>query len=468
MALVTGVLPDSLAEELDIEVGDRILAVNGQDVRDILDFHMLFHDEYVEITVQKSNGDILILEVDKEEHEPLGVEWEHPTIDRIRVCANKCIFCFVDQIPRNMRSSLQIRDDDYRLSFLQGNYVTLTNVSDVELARIVALNLSPINISVHTTNPQLRETMLRNKRAGNILQQIRYLAEHNITMHTQIVLCPGYNDKQELERTIDDLRGFFPLVRSLSVVPVGLTEYRDQLVSIRENTKEDAIDTIRLIETWQKRNLQELGVAFVYAADEFYFLADLDVPAAEMYDEFEQTENGIGLIRIFLDELQIYHTRLSKSQVPDKRYLLLTGVSAEKTIRRTVELLRRSAALNIDYHVIPNRFYGGKVTVTGLVTGTDIVEEWRQSPLAERLPLYDEVIIPDIMLKDDENVFLDNMTVVDVERQIDQKLTIISSTAKGLIEHILQAPIKKIYRAKRPIRDYQLRAQRYERSHFFA
>jgi len=469
MSIINKVIPGSLAEELELQVGDEIVSINGEKFNDILDFYMLFSDEYVEIEIKKLSGEILIYEVSKDADESLGVEWKSPTVDKLRLCHNKCIFCFVDQIPKNMRKSLQIRDDDYRLSFLQGNFVTLTNVSFNELDRIVKLNLSPINISVHTTNPELRVKMLGNKNAGDILDKIDYLANHNIFMHTQIVLCPNFNDKHELERTITDLRKYYPFVKSISIVPVGLTDHRKDLDIISPLIKDSAMDALSIISKWQQKNLDEFNAAITYAADELYVLAETDVPQAIMYDSFEQLENGVGLIRLFLDDLDHCLKNIPKA-IEDKKYVVLTAKSAHRTILQAITAIHRATGLVIDCHVIPNRFYGDSVTVTGLLTGTDIIEEWKAKQLYNKFSIYDEIILPDIMLKDNEDIFLDNYSLIEVEELIGMKLTVTNSTAHGLIKTIFKNKFNDLNNSNRfeETQVYQARIQRYEKSDNFA
>ncbi|OEH84780.1 hypothetical protein BHU72_08070 [Desulfuribacillus stibiiarsenatis] len=466
MSIISKVQPESLAEEINLEPGDAILSVNGQSFVDIIDLHMLLSDEYIELEVKKKSGEIWVLEVDKDYDEPLGVEWLTPTIDKLRTCHNQCVFCFVNQTPPNMRSSLQIRDDDYRLSFLHGNFVTLTNVKEDELSRIVQYHLSPINISVHTTNPDLRRNMLGNKRAGEIMNQIQYLTDHSITVHTQVVLCPSYNDQVELDRTIGDLRRLFPFVKTLSIVPVGLTDYRENLPNIAPISKELAELTIKQIENWQKKNIQDFGAAFVYAADEFYVIAGKEVPNSIMYDSFEQTENGIGLLRLFLDEFNYYMDKLPTYNNQPKRILLFTGNSSESMIRNISAILTNQLKdVEILYHVIPNRYFGQQVTVTGLVTGYDIIQEWETIKELDRYCNVDEIIIPDVMLKDDEDVFLDNLTICDVEETIRKPIGVVPTTPKGLLEQIYNCSFPD-YKPSYFEEDYQMhlhRSQRYER-----
>jgi len=445
MPKVQVVHPGSLAEELQIEPGDDIVAINGQLIRDIIDLQFALAGVDLTLEVRKPNGDQWQIETDKDYDETLGVEWDHPTVDRVRLCHNKCVFCFVDQIPGNMRKTLNMRDDDYRLSFLHGNFVTLTNLKQGELERMASLKMSPINISVHATNPELRVRMLGNKKSGEILDQIRYLAEHDIEMNTQIVLCPDWNDGAELDRTIADLSPYFPAVRTLSVVPVGLTKHRQGLSDLRSCTQAEAQLVIDQVATWQKKLQTEIGVNFVHAADEFYVLAHSAIPAARYYDEFAQIENGVGLLRTFEDDF----ARLAGA-IPDRlqtrrHVALVTGTSAQGTVKDAVERLRQVEGLTLDVHVIENVFYGDQVTVTGLITGQDIVNQVKGRLQADIL------LLPDVMLKDDRDIFLDDYTVAQVETELHKPVLIVPPTASGLIYGALgrvqDLPVRRRYEA---------------------
>ncbi len=423
----------SLAEELELEPGDDLVSVNGQAIHDIVDLQFALACEEMEIEVKKPDGEVWVIEVDKNYDEGLGVEWDNPTVDRVHLCHNKCVFCFVDQIPANMRQTLNVRDDDYRLSFLHGNFITLTNVKDEELERIVKLRMTPLNVSVHTTNPLLRVRMLGNKRSGEILRQIEYLAKHDIEMNTQVVLCPGWNDGEELDRTISELAPFFPQVRTLSVVPVGLTKHRRGLHSLRPCTVEEAKNVIHQVGRWQEKLRKELSSSFVHAADEFYVIAEEDVPEGSYYDEFGQTENGVGVIRLFLDELDEIWPRVPQAlAVPSRRVGVITSVSAERTIRSSLSRLERVPGLSIDVIPIRNDFYGHQVTVAGLITGGDIVAQ-----ASSRVQDADVVLLPDIMLKDDEDIFLDDYTVAAVSRELGRPVSVVPATATGLMYGVL-------------------------------
>lgn len=445
MPKVKSVRAGSLAEELEIEPGDDILAINGQTIQDIVDLQFALAGEELTLEVRKVSGEEWELETEKAYDELLGVEFDHPTLDRVRLCHNKCVFCFVDQIPGNMRKTLNMRDDDYRLSFLHGNFVTLTNVKPGELERIATLKMSPINISVHATNPELRVRLLGNKKSGEILDQIRYLAEHDIEMNTQIVLCPEWNDGAELDRTIADLSPFFPAVRTLSVVPVGLTKHRQGLSELRACTREEARRVIDQIASWQDRLRPTIGANFVHAADEFYVLAGSDIPAARYYDEFAQIENGVGLLRTFKDDFDRLAGGIPKRLANARHVAIVTGTSASETIMQAVLRLQEVEGLVIDVHRIQNVFYGEQVTVTGLITGQDIVSQVKEAIRA------DVLLLPDVMLKDDSDVFLDDYTVQQVEEELGRPILIVPPTASGLLYgalgRIQDLPVRRRYEA---------------------
>jgi len=443
MPKVRDVHPGSLAEELQIEPGDDIVAINGQPIRDVIDLQFALATEDLELEVHKQNGEEWVIETDKGYDETLGVEWEHPTVDKVRLCHNKCVFCFVDQIPKNMRKTLNMRDDDYRLSFLHGNFVTLTNLRAGELERIVELRMSPLNISVHTTNPVLREQMLGNRKSGEIIEQIRYLASEGIEMNTQIVLCPGWNDGSELDRTILELSPFYPAVRTLSVVPVGLTKHRRGLAELRNCTSQEARAVTEQVTLWQDRLRPQLGANFVHAADEFYVLGDVSVPSALYYDEFAQIENGVGLLRTFLDEFNGLRYKLPKLLPFPRRVAVVTGASAYQVIQEAAVSLQQIPGLSIHVHRIVNNFYGDQVTVTGLITGRDIIEQLNTQLRA------DVLLIPDVMLKDDRDVFLDDLDVDRVRRELDIPILVVPPTASGLVYgalgQISELPVRRRY-----------------------
>ncbi|MFR7993070.1 MAG: DUF512 domain-containing protein, partial [Lachnospiraceae bacterium] len=299
---ISVVAPGSIAQEMGIETGDYLLAINDQEVKDIFDFLYLSEDSYLEVLIEKSDGNTWLLEIDKDEDEPLGVTFENPLMDDYKSCQNHCVFCFIDQMPPGMRDTLYFKDDDSRLSFMQGNYVTLTNMSDEDIDRIIRYHLTPINISVHTTNPQLRCQMLHNRFAGNIQERLKRLYDAQIEMNAQIVLCKGYNDGEELERTIHDLAAYLPYMGSLSVVPVGLTKFRQGLTPLEPFSEQDAREVLQIIHKWQNILLKAYDTHFVHASDEWYILAGLPFPEEDSYDGYPQIENGVGMMTSFLNE----------------------------------------------------------------------------------------------------------------------------------------------------------------------
>ncbi|MBR5474535.1 MAG: DUF512 domain-containing protein, partial [Lachnospiraceae bacterium] len=333
---ISEVLPGSIAEELELEAGDCVLAINDQTIDDIFDYEYLAEDEYIELLIEKADGEEWLLEIEKEEKEDLGIVFENSLMDDYRSCHNRCVFCFIDQMPPGMRETLYFKDDDSRLSFLQGNYVTLTNMSDHDVERIIRYHMSPINVSVQTTNPELRCQMLRNRFAGDALKKIDAFYEAGIVMNGQVVMCKGLNDGAELERTISDLAKYAPVMQSVSIVPVGLSKYRDGLYPLEPIGKEEAIATIDLVEKWQKKFMEEHGIHFVHASDEFYILAGREVPEEDRYDGYLQLENGVGMLRLLMNESM---EALEKRVGDERRYevSLATGRLAAPYLERIAE-----------------------------------------------------------------------------------------------------------------------------------
>ena len=302
--IIKSVEEGSIAWEMGIEPGDRLLQINGSIIEDVFDYHYYTNDEELLILIQKENGEEWELEIEKDYDEDLGIEFEQGLMDEYRSCRNKCMFCFIDQMPKGMRDTLYFKDDDSRLSFLQGNYITLTNMSDHDIQRIVDYHLEPINVSIHTTNPELRCKMLHNRFAGDALKKIQILYDGGITMNGQIVLCKGINDGEELERSIRDMTKWLPNLQSVSVVPVGLTKFRDGLYPLEPFTKEDAKEVLGIIHKWQKKIYEEYGIHFIHAGDEWYLLAEEELPEEERYDGYLQLENGVGMLRLLLNEFE--------------------------------------------------------------------------------------------------------------------------------------------------------------------
>lgn len=436
---IASVAPESIAQELGMEAGDRLLSVNGQRIEDVFDYQYLTEDEYIEVLVEKPDGEQWLLQIDKEADEDLGIVFENGLMDDYRSCHNKCIFCFIDQMPKGMRETLYFKDDDSRLSFLQGNYVTLTNMSEHDMERIVRYRLSPINISFQTTNPQLRCRMLNNRFAGEALKKVDLLYEAGIEMNGQIVLCKGVNDGEELERSIRDLTGYLPHLRSVSVVPVGLSKYREGLYPLEPFDQQDACQVIDTIERWQKRVYEESGLHFIHASDEWYILARRELPEEDRYDGYLQLENGVGMLRLLLEEFSECMEEVRRD--PDgwmkpgekKQVSMATGMLAYPYIERMArELMEVFPGLRVSVYAVKNRFFGEQITVSGLLTGRDIREQLLGKNLGERL------LLPQNVLRSGEDVFLDDLHVAELENALQVPVDIVKSSGREFVEGILQ------------------------------
>ena len=429
----------SIAEEMGMEPGDELLEIGGQEIVDIFDYQYLTQDEYIEVLIRRADGEEWLLEIDKEYDEDLGIEFENGLMDDYRSCHNKCIFCFIDQMPKGMRETLYFKDDDSRLSFLQGNYVTLTNMSDEDVERIIRYHLSPINISFQTTNPELRCMMLNNRFAGQALLQVRKLYEAGITMNGQIVLCKGVNDGAELERSIADLTAYLPHLESVSVVPVGLSKYREGLYPLESFTKEDAQEVLRCIHRWQEKLYPQYGLHFVHASDEWYVLAEEPLPEAERYDGYLQLENGVGMLRLLLTEFAEAMKLLEEQKQVRERYVscggelsVVTGQLAYPFLQAMVrQLEERFPALHIHVYAITNEFFGERITVSGLLTGQDIIRQLQGRELGER------ILLPQNVLRSGEDYFLDDVTVGDVEKALQVKVDIVKSSGHDFVHAVL-------------------------------
>ncbi len=430
--LIKEVLPDSIAAELEITPGDELLSVNGQAVEDIFDYQFLVQDEKTELLIRKPEGEEWLLEIEKEEDEDLGLVFENSLMDEYRSCSNRCVFCFIDQMPPGMRETLYFKDDDSRLSFLQGNYVTLTNMKERDLDRIIRYRLEPINISVHTVNPDLRRQMLRNRFAGEILGQIRRLYEAGIQMNGQIVLCRGINDGPELDRTIRELADFMPCFQSLSVVPVGLTRYREGLYPLEPFDAGEARRVLEQIRGWSGKFYREKRTRFVHASDEWYLLAGEELPPAEEYDGYPQLENGVGMLRLLAEEVR-EDLALRQGDSLERRITLATGRLAAPFLENLLgEIRRKYPGLRAEVLPVENRFFGERITVSGLVTGGDLMEQLAGRDLGERL------LIPCNMLRDGENVFLDDRTVEELEQKLGVPVQVVDEAGSALTAAVLE------------------------------
>lgn len=403
-AIISTVYPGSIAEEIGLVPGDRILTINGTALNDVLDYMFLTADDVLVLEVLKANGETEIIEVETD-YEPLGADFENALMDAPKSCRNKCIFCFIDQLPKGMRETVYFKDDDARLSFLQGNYITLTNLSDADLERIIRMHVSPVNVSVHTTNPELRVKMLCNRFAGNVYARMQRLAENQITMNCQIVLCPGINDAEELDRSLTELAALSPFVNSISVVPVGLTRYREGLYPLKPFDKEASLAVIAQVEGYQAKFLQKYGKRIVFLSDEFYLTAQKPLPPAEAYEEFYQIENGVGLMASMQEEFDAALSELEEAKL-ERTVSIATGEAAADFIRGLAAALEKKVeGLKIQVFPIQNEFFGGGVNVSGLVVGGDIVRQLKGKKLGKRL------FIPSAMLRADDDVFLDDFTL---------------------------------------------------------
>ena len=436
--LIKEVLPGSIAAELDIAAGDRLLAINNEIIEDIFDYQFYVEDTYIEILIEKPDGEQWVLEVDKDEDEDLGIIFDNGLMDDYRSCHNKCIFCFIDQMPKGMRDTLYFKDDDSRLSFLQGNYVTLTNMSDHDLDRIIKYHLSPINISFQTMNPQLRCKMLNNRFAGEALKKVDRLFDAGITMNGQIVLCKGINDGAELEFSIREMMKYLPNLESVSVVPVGLSKYRDGLYPLMPFTREDAKEVLATIHHFQRLIYEKYGTHFIHASDEWYILAGEELPPEENYDGYLQLENGVGMIRLLLSEFQDAMEKLRKEQENDvilmreQEISMVTGKLAFPYIRQMAEeMMRTLLGLTIQAYGIRNDFFGEMITVSGLLTGQDIIKQLKGQPLGERL------LLPQNVLRSGEDVFLDDVTVPELEKALQVRADIVKSSGYDFVDSVL-------------------------------
>ena len=432
---ISYVAPNSLANRAGLLPKDKVLKVNGHEIHDILEYRYLASDQEVVLEVLKANGSTEIITIESD-YEDLGIEFSEALIDEAKSCKNKCIFCFIDQLPKGMRETVYFKDDDTRLSFLQGNYVTLTNVSDEELSRIVSMHISPINISVHTTNPELRVKMLKNPNAAKIFEIMKMLAAHGISMNCQIVLCPDYNDKAELDRTICDLESLYPYVMSCSVVPVGLTKCREGLCNITPFNAYSSLETVRQIEGYQKKFRKKYGINLIYAADEFYINAKLPIPKASEYDGFPQIENGVGLIASMQEEFDEAVKLIQPRKYP-RNVAIATGEIAYDFIKSLADRLTDICdGLKITVFPVKNEFFGGGVTVSGLITASDIL---RAVPDASG---FDEFFITECMLRNGDDVFLDDISLSELSKRLGVKITPTQNDGYAFIENILDTQLE--------------------------
>ena len=402
-----------------MRAGDTLVAVNKNEIRDVLDYRFYITDRNITLSLVREDGEEYEVSLRKREYDDVGLEFETPLMDKKHTCKNKCIFCFVDQMPKGLRETLYFKDDDSRLSFLHGNYITLTNMTDEDIDRIIKMHISPINISVHTTNPELRVKMMKNKRSGEVLSYLRRLADAGISLCTQLVLCPGINDGEELMRSMHDLVALCPSLISCAAVPVGITKFRDGLYPLRTYTKEEARAVIETVNSFGDYCKKEYGSRIFTAADEFYLKAEMDIPDEEYYEDYPQLENGVGLIRSVKEDLRYYLADSEPFELKkDRRVLAVTGVAAYPTVCELSEMIKEKAdRLCVDVLCVKNDFFGETVTVAGLLTATDI-EKAVKEHIKNTGASYDALIIPDAALKADEDVFLDGVSLTSLSDRL--------------------------------------------------
>ena len=434
---IQSVAPGSIAEELGVEPGDVLISINDQEVEDVFDYRYLTQDEELTVVIRKGDSmeedepEEWELEIEKEPDEDLGIEFESGLMDEYRSCRNRCIFCFVNQMPKGMRDTLYFHDDDARLSFLQGNYITLTNMSDHDIDRIIRYHLEPINISFHTMNPALRCEMLHNRTAGDVFPRIRRLKEAGIELNGQIVLCRGINDGEELEYSLREFEQYLPELKSVSVVPVGLTRFRDRLPKLIPFDADSAGPVIDQIERWQQYYMNRYGTHLVHASDEWYIMAGRELPPEESYDGYLQLENGVGMVRLLTEEIR-EELRRSAGRKARSRHITiatgrLVGPILDGLVREITEVFPQVRA---DVAPITNHFFGELITVSGLITGQDLTAQLAGRDLGE------ELLLPANMLRSGENVFLDDMTVEQVEETLQIKTVIVESDGRSFVEAV--------------------------------
>ncbi len=435
--IISVVRKDSIAEEMGLEPGDAVISINDVEIEDVFDYRFLINDEYLEVLIKTKQGEECILEIEKEFDEELGIEFETGLMDNCRRCQNNCIFCFIDQNPKGMREAMYFKDDDTRLSFLQGNYITLTNISDHDLNRIIRYRLEPVNISFQTMNPELRCKMLNNRFAGEALKKVDRLFEAGIKMNGQIVLCKGINDKEELRFSLDKLLEYYPLLESVSVVPVGITKFRDGLHPLEPFTKEDACEIIDIVNEYQKKALKMGELHFVHASDEWYLLAERELPKEEEYDGYLQYENGVGMLTSLIDE-----TREALKEIGDNRKAykindsrevsLAVGTAAYEIIHQLcLETEKVFPGLKTNVYPVQNKFYGERITVSGLLTAGDIISQIKGKNLG------DELLLTENMVRIDEEIFLDDMSVSDVQNALQVHIRIVKSNGMDFVKSLL-------------------------------
>jgi len=435
MLRVESIKPDSYAAELGLLAGDRVLSINGHEITDLVDYHRYIEAEQLLLVVLRDDDDLWEIDLEKDQYEDLGITIAHP---QPRQCGNQCLFCFVHQLPKGMRKTLYIKDEDYRFSYLYGSYITLTNLSEIELQRIIRDKLSPLYISVHTTDHPLREKLL-GTHVPEILPLLEKLVAAGIELHCQVVFCPGLNDGAALEQTIEDLVSFYPQVASVAVVPVGLSRYRGKLPQLQKVTRHDSITCLQQLQCYQERYLAQHGTRFVFAADEFYLLAEQRIPPFSAYENFPQIENGVGLIAQFRQ--QVAEVLVEVETLNLHQVTLVTGCLFRDELVKHAKQFSLRSGVDLQIVAIDNIFFGTDITVTGLITGNDLLQQ------LQGLTLGDGLLIPDVMLKDDRQLFLDDVSVEMIEQALQVPVVVVESSPWGILdgmESIADSPVEII------------------------
>ena len=429
MVKIKNIIPDSTADKAGLNVEDKIITINNQEIKDYVDYLYQISEAIIELEIETKEGKRKNIVLERQLGEELGIEFKEIVFDGLKQCKNDCVFCFVKQQPQNMRNSLNQMDDDYRFSFLQGSFITLTNLKQEEIERIIDLNLSPLNISVHTTNPELRVQMMKNPQAAEINKLLKLFQENNIQFHTQIVLCPGYNDRKELDRTLGDLMELYPQLLSIGIVPVGLTKHREGLADLRTLSSEEMKQSLEQIKEWQQKAKRKYGENFIYAADEFYLNTDTEIPNYSQYHDFPQLENGIGLTSLMNEEIN--EISFPNSLAKNKKIVILTSVLGKKALKKLADKLQGIENIQFDIKAVSNSFFGESVTVTGLLTAQDLINEIKNNKYKK----YDKIFIPKIVLND-QSKFLDELKKDDFLSELSEYEIIFIENIKEFMEVI--------------------------------
>ena len=435
-ARISRVLPDSIAAEVGFETGDRLVSVNGQPLRDLIDYQFLCADEVLELEVLDAKDRAHVVEIEKEYDEDIGLEFESAFFDGLIQCNNRCPFCFIDQQPPGKRESLYLKDDDYRLSFLYGSYLTLTNLSDREWQRIEQMRLSPLYVSVHATEPEVRVRLLKNDRAGKILEHLQWFQERDLQIHAQVVLCPDINDGAHLTQTLLDLAQFqaheIPAVASVAVVPVGLTRFRPDLNEVIPVSAQKASEVIDQVQALQKTFREQYGSTFAWLADEWFLIARQDLPPASHYESYPQIDNGVGSIRLFLTQFEKAARLLPASVSPSRRLTWVVGNTVEQAFQPILNRLNQVKGLEVRMAALNSEYWGQAMTVTGLLTGYDLVNALQGKDLGDGL------LVPSLMLKHGTTQFLDDRTVAEVAAELNTEIFVVGGSPADLIQTCLQ------------------------------